>query len=67
MSIPLKDLRTKVGEVTFLVISAQAKIRGITKDEAAREVLKEWAHEQLKIHDAIAAELSNQGLLVNRK
>lgn len=67
MSVPLKDLRTKVDEITFLVITAQATIRGITKDEIAREVLKEWAANQLKIHDAIAAEMARHGIQSDRK
>lgn len=62
MSLPLKDLRTSVDEVTDALLESHAQARSVTKSEIVREILSSWRHDQLAIHRSLEAELKRLGL-----
>jgi hypothetical protein len=56
MSLELRDLRAKITVETDQVLDAVAAARGILKCELARQILSEWAEEQISLaHHILAA------------
>lgn len=48
MSLPLRDLRTKVSIDTDCALEARARILGKDKAEVARDVLHAWALQEIR-------------------
>lgn len=61
MSVDLKDLRTKITPRTNAVLEAVNRATGRDKSELAREVLDEWAAEQIHAASLIDRCLAAEG------
>lgn len=62
MAEELRDLRAKVTVETDIVLDSIARARGVDKSEIVREVLHEFAAEQMLIHRLITKRLKGEGI-----
>lgn len=62
MSVPLKDLRLGVSELTDLALAASAEAFGLDKQTVARDVLDEWARRKHREYTVYARGLVANGL-----
>lgn len=62
MAEELRDLRAKVTVETDIVLDSIARARGVDKSEIVREVLHEFAAEQMLVYRLIAKRLKGEGI-----
>lgn len=62
MSVPLKDFRTSINELTDVMLEAEAAAFGKDKQAIGREVLHEWAKKKFHAHKVIARRLAANGI-----
>lgn len=62
MADPLVDFRGKISLETDCVLKAQSRARGKDKAEIAREILHEWAMQQIHAHNVLDRLLRAEGL-----
>jgi hypothetical protein len=62
VSVPLKDYRTSINELTDVMLEAEAAAFGKDKQSIGREVLHEWAKKKFHAHKVIARRLSANGI-----
>lgn len=62
MAEELRDLRAKISVETDIVLESIARARGVEKAEIVREVLHEFAAEQILIARLIAKRLKGEGI-----
>lgn len=62
MAEELRDLRAKVTIETDIVLDSVARARGVEKAEIVREVLHEFAAEQILIARLIGKRLKGEGI-----
>jgi hypothetical protein len=58
----LRDLRAKITVETDIVLDSIARARGVEKAEIVREVLHEFAAEQILIARLIAKRMKGEGI-----
>jgi hypothetical protein len=62
VSIPLKDYRTSINELTDVMLDAEAAAFGKDKQSIGREVLQEWARRKFHAHKVVAKRLAANGI-----
>lgn len=62
MSVPLKDFRTSINELTDVMLEAEAAAFGKDKQAIGREVLHEWAKRKFHAHKVVARRLAANGI-----
>jgi hypothetical protein len=62
MSQELRDLRTKISAQADAALTAVSIAKGIDKSEIARDVLHEWANDQILLARLIQKRLKAEGI-----
>lgn len=62
MSLELKDSRGKITQETDVVLESLSRVTGKDRSELARDVLHQWAAEQIHVATVLDSRLRAEGL-----
>jgi hypothetical protein len=62
MSAELKDLRAKIGVKAYAFLEARSRVTGIDISTQVREILHEWANDQLHIATVADGLMRSEGM-----